>query len=151
MSEGSESKLNPLAEAVAFVLRRSRPPFHTAVFVLYWSFMGVPIAWTAVLVRRLFGDQVTVDYGLLGFFAASLGVGALASAAYEFLFPQRVSAWISCAIFGFVAGYVGLQLADLKNGDAINSIAGFLVGAVSALSFVLLRWLMLKEAKASAA
>jgi hypothetical protein len=92
-----------------------------------------------------------VDYTLLAFFAGPLGLGALASAFYELLFPARNNPWLSCAIFGGVAGLLFSLLADLKNRDAINLATIGLVSVGVALIFVLLRWLMLREARSRVA
>jgi hypothetical protein len=146
-----EPRLNILASVVAYALRATRPQFHTAVYVLYWTIMSVPIAWATVAVRRLFGEHGVVDYTLLAFFAGPLGLGAIASACYEFLFPERNNPWVRCAVFGGVTGLVFSLLVDLKNRDTTNFVTGTLVGVGMALIFILLRWLMLREAESGVA
>ena len=136
---------------LAFLFRGTRPPFHTAVIVLYWSLMSIPMAWVVVIVRRAFGERVVVDYELLGYFAAPLGLGALASAVYELISENRSNPWVSCAVFGAVTGYAFSLLVEMKNNASMDFTVGFLVAGGVAALFVLLRWLMLLEAKKRAA
>jgi hypothetical protein len=150
--EGSkEARGNLLSSTLAFFFFGTRPPFHTAVIVLYWSFMSIPIAWVVVIVKRAFGERVVVDYELLGYFAAPLGLGALASAAYELTSANRSNPWVSCAVFGAVTGYAFSLLVDMKNNASIGFAIGCFIGGGMAALFVLLRWLILLEAKKRAA
>jgi hypothetical protein len=144
---GASDRLNPISAALAYTFRNTRPPFHKAVMVLYWSIMVIPIAWAGVLVRWLFGERVTVDYQLIAFFAGPLGLGALASAVYELKRKEHFSPWTSAAIFGGATGLAFSLLVDLKHKSTFNFSQGTLVAGCLALIFLFLRWLMLKEAK----
>lgn len=151
VDSSKEARGNLLSSTLASLFRGTRPPFHTAVIVLYWSFFSIPIAWAVVIVKRAFGERVVVNYELLGYFAAPLGIGALASAAYELASENRSNPWVSCAVFGAVTGYAFSLLVDMKNNTSIGFANGCLIAGGMAALFVMLRWLMLLETKKRAA
>ncbi len=58
--------------------------------------------WLTALIHRAFGEKATVDHELIAFFVGPLGLGALASACYEFAAADSASPVVSTAVFGGV-------------------------------------------------
>jgi hypothetical protein len=127
------------------VLLGSRPQFHSAFWVLFWGAFTVPMAWMAVLIRRAFGEDGTVNYELIAFFVGPLGLGALASMSYEFAAGSRASQWVSTAVFGGASAFSFSVLVELKHNASFDAAIAGGVSVGGALIFMLLRWLMLRE------
>ena len=143
---GAQPRLNRLGRLLRWLLLGTRPPFHTAVWVLFGSAVTLPAAWLAVLVRRAFGEAARLDYEMLAAFAGPLGAGALVSAAYELVAGGRANHWISCAVFGGASTFVFMTIVHLRFDEALDlsrDDAAMAVGG--ALLFLLIRWLALLE------
>jgi energy-converting hydrogenase Eha subunit A len=135
-----------------YALTHSRSQFHIALEVLFHASFQVAALVLAVLLLNLFGQSLSIDFALLGYLIGPLVFGALVAGHVRLLFPRptATSGWIVAGVFGGATVTTFVAILALRDGGLEAHLLGaaFVVGAVS---FMLLHWLFMLEARKSSA